>query len=121
MKPGAVLINTARGPIVDEAALVEALSAKKIRGAALDVFEREPLAADSPLVSMDNVILSSHSIAWTEELFRDMGRIDCEGALAIYRGEVPNNVVNPQVLSHPGFLSKLQKFKAAYATKGGSE
>ena len=47
---------------------------------------------------MENVILTSHSIAWTEELFRDMGRIDCEGALAIYRGEVPKHVVNPQVL-----------------------
>jgi len=121
MKPDAVLINTARGPIVDEAALVEALSTKKIGGAALDVFEREPLSADSPLVAMDNVILSSHSIAWTEELFRDMGHIDCEGALAIYRGEAPKNVVNPQVLSRPGFLRKLQRFKVEYATKGGSE
>jgi phosphoglycerate dehydrogenase-like enzyme len=121
MRQDAVLINTARGPIVDETALIEALSTKRIRGAALDVFEREPLGADSPLVAMDNVILSSHSIAWTEELFRDMGRIDCEGALAIYRGEVPNNVVNPQVLNRPGFLSKLQALKAEYAMKGGPQ
>ncbi len=98
MKPDAVLINTARGPIVNEAALIEALQSGQIAGAALDVFEKEPLSADSPLTSMDNVILTSHSIAWTEELFRDMGRIDCEGALAIYRGEVPAHVVNPQVL-----------------------
>jgi len=120
MKPDAVLINTARGPIVDEAALIDALQSGKIGGAALDVFEREPLSADSPLTKMENVILSSHSIAWTEELFRDMGRIDCQGALAIYRGEAPQHVVNPQVLSKPGFLEKLAQYKAAYATEGGS-
>jgi phosphoglycerate dehydrogenase-like enzyme len=74
MKPDAVLIDTARGPIVDEAALIDALQSGKIAGAALDVFEREPLSAGSPLTTMENVILSSHSIAWIEELFRDMGR-----------------------------------------------
>lgn len=120
MKPDAVLINTARGPIVDEAALIDALQNGQIAGAALDVFEQEPLSADSPLTKMDNVILTSHSIAWTEELFRDMGRIDCEGALAVYRGEAPKHVVNPQVLSHPKFLEKLAKYKAALAAPGGS-
>ncbi len=111
MKSDAVLINTARGPIVDEHALIQALETKKIGGAALDVFESEPLPRDSRLTSMDNVILTSHSIAWTEELFRDMGRIDCEGALAIYRGEIPASVVNRDVLSRPGFLKKLEKYK----------
>jgi phosphoglycerate dehydrogenase-like enzyme len=119
MKPDAVLINTARGPIVDEAALIDALETGRIRGAALDVFEKEPLSADSPLTTMDNVILSSHSIAWSEELFRDMGRIDCEGALAIYRGEAPQHVVNPQVLSRPAFLRKLEKHKAGFAARAG--
>jgi phosphoglycerate dehydrogenase-like enzyme len=119
MKPDAVLINTARGPVVNEAALIEALEKEQIGGAALDVFEQEPLSADSPLAKMDNVILTSHSIAWTEELFRDMGRIDCEGALAIYRGEVPRHIVNPQVLSHPRFLDKLANYKAALAAPGG--
>src|SRR5215470_9591921 len=113
MKPGAFLINTARGPIIDEAALISALVSGKVAGAALDVFEREPLAADSPLMNMDQVILTSHSVAWTEELFRDMGRIDCEGALAIYRGETPAHVVNREVLSRPGFLRKLEMYKAA--------
>ncbi len=115
MKPDAVLINTARGPIVDEAALIEALENGRIGGAALDVFEKEPLSANSPLAAMENVILTSHSIAWTEELFRDMGRIDCQGALAIYRGEAPEHVVNPQVLSSPAFLQKLAKYKAAFS------
>lgn len=119
MKPDAVVINTARGPIVNEVALTEALLHGQIAGAALDVFEHEPLNADSPLTKLDNVILTSHSIAWTEELFRDMGRIDCEGALAIYRGEIPKSVVNPQVLSHPRFLDKLSGYKAALASSGG--
>jgi phosphoglycerate dehydrogenase-like enzyme len=115
MKPDAVLINTARGPIVDEAALIDALQRGQIAGAALDVFEKEPLSPDSPLTSMENVILTSHSIAWTEELFRDMGRIDCMGALAVYRGEAPGDVVNRDVLSHPLFLEKLARYKAAFA------
>jgi phosphoglycerate dehydrogenase-like enzyme len=118
MKPDAVLINTARGPIVDESALISALQSGQIAGAALDVFEKEPLSPDSPLAKMDNVILSSHSIAWTEELFRDMGRIDCEGALAVYHGEVPKNVVNPEVLTRPLFLEKLAKYKAASMAGG---
>jgi len=113
MKPEAVIINTARGPIVQQAALIEALRSGHIRGAALDVFEQEPLSADSPLTKMENVILTSHSIAWTEELFRDMGRIDCEGALAVCRGEAPRHIVNPQVLPHPDFLEKLARYKAA--------
>jgi phosphoglycerate dehydrogenase-like enzyme len=121
MKPDAVLINTARGPIVQEAALIEALESGQIAGAALDVFEQEPLSADSPLTKMDNVILTSHSVAWTEELFRDMGRIDCEGALAVYRGEVPKHVVNPQVLSHSRFLEKLVAYKASLASQGGRQ
>jgi phosphoglycerate dehydrogenase-like enzyme len=112
MKPDAVLINTARGPIVNEAALVEALQQGRIAGAALDVFESEPLRPDSPLASMSNVILTSHSIAWTEELFRDMGRIDCEGALAVHRGEAPPHIVNPQVLSNTLFLDKLERWKS---------
>jgi phosphoglycerate dehydrogenase-like enzyme len=116
MKPTAVLINTARGPIVQDAALVHALETGQIRGAALDVFETEPLAAGSQLLTMDNVILSSHSIAWTEELFRDMGRIDCEGALAIRRGEVPPSVVNPAVLKKPGFLAKLERYRSTLPT-----
>jgi phosphoglycerate dehydrogenase-like enzyme len=120
MKPDAVLINTARGPIVDESALIEALQNGRIAGAALDVFEKEPLSSSSPLVAMENVILTSHSIAWTEELFRDMGRIDCQGALAIYRGEVPEHVVNPKVLSSPVFLQKLAKYKAAVSAEGNA-
>jgi hypothetical protein len=68
---------------------------------------------------MDNVILTSHSIAWTEELFRDMGRADCMGALEIYHGEVPHDVVNREVLARPLFLEKLARHKAAFAATEG--
>jgi D-3-phosphoglycerate dehydrogenase len=61
MRPSAVVINTARGPIIDESALIRALKAKRIAGAALDVFEVEPLPADSPLLKMENVLLSPHN------------------------------------------------------------
>ena len=61
MKPDAVLINTARGPIVDESALVHALQKGQIAGAALDVYENEPLPLDSPLMKMDNVMLAPHN------------------------------------------------------------
>ncbi len=111
MKPSAVIINTARGPIIEQQSLVRALETKQIRGAAIDVFEKEPLEAKSPLLELDNVILTSHSIAWTEELFRDMGRADCEGALAVMRGEAPKNIVNRDVLERTGFLKKLERLR----------
>ncbi len=110
MKSTAYLINAARGPIVDEPSLIKVLASRRIAGAALDVFTYEPIDTDSPLLRMDNVVLTSHSIGWTEELFRDMGRIDCEGALAISRGEVPANVVNREVLDRPGFRRKLEQY-----------
>lgn len=115
MKPEAVLINAARGPIVNEPALIRALTEGWIRAAALDVFTQEPLPASSPLVELDNVILTSHSIGWTEELFRDMGREDSIGALAVFRGESPRNVVNRDVLTQPGYLRKLAVYRERFA------
>ena len=117
MKKDAVIVNTARGPIIQQQALIDALENGRLGGAALDVFEKEPLEADSRLIGMDNVILTSHSIAWTAELFRDMGRMDCEGALAVKRGEVPLHVVNRDVLERPGFRAKLAAYKNAFAEK----
>jgi phosphoglycerate dehydrogenase-like enzyme len=115
MKPGAVIVNTARGAIIDQESLVRALENGRIRGAALDVFEREPLENYSPLLTLDNVILTSHSIAWTQELFRDMGRVDCEGALSVQRGTAPKHVVNKDVLERPGFLEKLESYNSLFA------
>jgi len=111
MRPEAVLINTARGAIVDEKALILALREGWISAAALDVFEREPLDPSSPLLEMENVTLTSHSLGRTEELFRDMGRIDCEGALGVRSGEPPLNIVNPDVLGRRGFKRKLECYR----------
>jgi phosphoglycerate dehydrogenase-like enzyme len=119
MKKDAVLINTARGPIVDEEALIAALQQNQIAGAGLDVFDQEPLSPDSPLVSLDNTILTSHSICWTNELFRDLGREAFAGALALCQGTIPPYVVNADVLEKPGFLKKLERLRSRFL-KGNS-
>ena len=111
MKPTAFLINTARGPIVQEGALVRALREGWIRGAGLDVFEKEPLPADSPLRDFENVILTPHGLAWTEELVRDNGLEACDNILAIARGEAPDTIVNKEVIARPGFQAKLARYR----------
>jgi phosphoglycerate dehydrogenase-like enzyme len=111
MKPSALLINTSRGPIIDQAALTRALQARRIAGAALDVFEQEPLAADDPLTQLDTVILAPHAIAWTDELVRDNGVGACENVLTILRGEVPAHTVNREVIARPGFQAKLRALR----------
>src|SRR5262249_31064976 len=89
MKPTAYLINTARAPIVNQPDLTAALQTGQIAGAGLDVFEVEPLPADHPLIQLDNVILTPHSLAWTDELYTDTGVSACENILSIFRGEPP--------------------------------
>ena len=111
MKPTAYLINTARGPIVNEAELIEVLDQRIIAGAGLDVFEQEPLPASSKLRELDNVILAPHGLAWTEELARDNSMEACDNILALASGQIPAPVVNREVLSHPAFLSKLEQFR----------
>ena len=117
LRPEAFLINTARGGIVDEAALIDALKSGRIAGAAIDVFESEPVISPHPLAELDNVILAPHSIAWTHELFRDIGQMACNMALDISRGKVPIGVVNKEVVERPGFQTKLNRFREKYATR----
>jgi len=93
MKPSAVLINTARGGIVDEQALFEALKEGRIAGAGLDVFEAEPLT-NSRVVELDNVVLTSHIGAHTREAVENMGRLAAANLLAMLRGEIPKYIVN---------------------------
>ncbi|MGZ8758362.1 MAG: hydroxyacid dehydrogenase [Aeromicrobium sp.] len=100
MKPTAFLINVARGPVVDEPALVDALHRRTIMGAALDVFEDEPPSIDNPLFALDSVILAPHSAAWTDEVFRDNGKAACAGILMLMNHETPAHVVNRDVLEH---------------------
>jgi phosphoglycerate dehydrogenase-like enzyme len=107
MKPSAYLLNTARGGIVDEAALVEALKARRIAGAAVDCFEVEPVAGPHPLGELDNVLLAPHSIGWTDELFRDIGRAACRAMLDLSLGVRPGRgVLNPEVFEQPAFRVK---------------
>lgn len=94
MKPTAFLVNTARGPIIEEAAIVRALTEGWIAGAALDVFEEEPLPLPHPLAELDNVILAPHAIAWTDQMARDNSIIACENVLSVLRGEIPQFTVD---------------------------
>jgi len=119
MKPTAYFVNTARGAIVNQADLVTALQAGQIAGAGLDVFEHEPLAPDHPLTRMDNVILSPHGMAWTDDLYRGNGTGACENVLAVLRGEVPRYTVNRQVIERPGFQAKLQSLRTRWTRLSG--
>jgi phosphoglycerate dehydrogenase-like enzyme len=111
MKPDAYLINTARGGIVDEDALYEVLSQRRIAGAALDCFAKEPVVKPHRFADLDNVLLAPHSIAWTEELFRDIGRAACQGMLDLALGKVPRGVVNREVFDRPGFVEKWARLR----------
>ena len=108
MKRSAYLINTARGPIVNEAALYKALTDKRIAGAALDVFEQEPASAENPLFKLDNIIVTPHSICWTDECFRGNAEGAFRAAVAVAKGEVPTYVVNSAVLQHPDVTARLK-------------
>lgn len=98
MKETAVLVNVARGGIVDEAALLKALKDKSIRGAALDVFEKEP-AGPNPLLEMENFIATPHMAGYTREALVETGMICCRGLVAALEGRKPENIVNPDVYS----------------------
>lgn len=99
MKREAVIINTARGGIIDELALVKALKERRIAGAALDVMEAEPPDPKSPILDMDNVVITPHIAAYTEEAMRRMGQMISEDIVRLYRGLRPFRVANPEVLS----------------------
>lgn len=93
MREDAYFVNVARGPVVDEAALIDALESGSIAGAALDVFEEEPLPADSPLWGMDEVIVTPHCAAFTRNYFRDVGDIVRENVERLGSGEALRNRV----------------------------
>ena len=97
MKPDAYLINTARGPIMDEAALAEALDSRTMAGAALDVMEKEP-PTSSPLFGRDNVIITPHTSFYSEESLVDLQTKAAEEVVRVLTGQAPRNPVNPEAL-----------------------
>lgn len=109
MKPTAYLINTARGPIVDQQALTEALQHRRIQGAGLDVFEQEPIDDNDPLLTLDNVIVTPHSICWTDECFDGNAKSACGSIIRVASGQIPPYVVNRDVIDSPKLRGKLAR------------
>jgi len=109
MKPTAYLINTARGPLVDEAALVTALTTGVIAGAGLDVLDPEPPKPDNPLFKLENVIVTPHSANYSDESAAELLRRPEEEVFRILKGQLPRCPVNPQVKAK--FEAKWGKLK----------
>jgi D-3-phosphoglycerate dehydrogenase len=99
LKPEAIVINTSRGPVIDETALVAALQAGRLAGAGIDVYEREPIGPEHPLCRMDNVVLSSHSAWYSEESLLDVKIRAAQASADLVQGRIPQYVVNPDVLA----------------------
>lgn len=116
MKSTAYLINTARGPIVDQKALTRALSERRIAGAGLDVFESEPPEASDPLFTLDNVVVTPHALCWTDQCFAGNGAADVKAVLDIKHGRPPNGIVNRMVLEHPQWKSRLAEYGQRFGT-----
>ena len=116
MKPTAYLVNTARGPIVDQTALTETLRERRIAGAGIDVFEQEPPDADDPLLTLDNAIVTPHALCWTDQLFAGSGAADVRAVMAVMEGRVPSGIVNRDVVDRPGWKARL----AGYGREFGS-
>ncbi len=102
MKPEAFLVNTSRGGVVDERAMIKALSTGKLAGAGLDVFEKEPPDPENLLFKFDNVVVTPHMASHTVESLRKMAVEVAEGVVKVLKGETPTNIVNPEVLKAKG-------------------
>jgi len=111
MKPDAILINTSRGPVVDEAALIKALQDKRISGAGLDVFSQEPVPNDNPLLQLENAIFTPHSSALTKECVIRMATEAVRCVLDVFDGREPPNMANRELLEGSKW-KLLRPFKA---------
>lgn len=117
MKPTAYLINTSRGPTVDQKALTTALQERRIAGAGLDVFEVEPVPADEPLLQLDNVIVSPHALCWTDQCFAGNGAADIKAVLDYMHGRMPAGIVNRDVTKNAGWLKRLEANRNAFGSR----
>lgn len=111
MKPGVILVNTSRGPVLDGDALAEGLSSGKVAAAALDVFEREPLPADSPLRRHPRLVLSDHAAWYSEDSLAELKRTVAEAAAQVGIGALPVAIANPEVLQK---LGRVQEWTPNY-------
>ena len=114
MKKSSYLINTSRGPVVDQNALYNILSENKIAGAGLDVFETEPLEMDDKILKLDNTILAPHSLCWTDQMFYQCGKDDIDAAKNVMEGKIPKNIVNKEILKNENWIAKLQSYEKKY-------
>ena len=114
MKKSSYLINTSRGPVVDQNALYNILSENKIAGAGLDVFETEPLEMDDKILKLDNTILAPHSLCWTDQMFYQCGKDDIDAAKDVMEGKIPKNIVNKEILKNENWIVKLQSYEKKY-------
>lgn len=111
MKPSAFLISTARGGLVDQKALYEALRYRRIAGAGMDVFEQEPVDADEPILKLENVIVTPHGLCWTDECERIMGESVLRSIQAVASGQAPEHVVNRDVIDSAKAQEKLRRYR----------
>ena len=114
MKPTAYLVNTARGAIVDQAALTEALAEGRLAGAGLDVLEQEPPDADDPILTLENVIVTPHALCWTDQLFAGSGAADVRVVLDVMAGKVPRGLVNKEVTKSAVWQRRLEGYRARF-------
>jgi D-3-phosphoglycerate dehydrogenase len=106
MKPTAFFINTARGPIVDEKALHDALASNRIAGAGIDVFEQEPVSPDNPLLKLQNIVVTPHHICLTDECINTIAASVFNACRDVANGRVPKNVVNQEVLGKVNYFHR---------------
>jgi D-3-phosphoglycerate dehydrogenase len=114
MKPTAFLINTARGPIVDQKALTKVLEKRRIAGAGLDVLGQEPPEPDDPILKLDNVVLTPHALCWTDQCFAGNGAADVRAVLDVQHGRNPHLVVNRAVIETEAWRKRLAAFRERY-------
>jgi D-3-phosphoglycerate dehydrogenase len=107
MKPSAYLINTSRGALVDEDALLRALKERWIAGAALDVLRTEPPPADHPLLALDNVIVTPHAAFYSETAIAELQAKAATNVARVLTGYLPHTVVNPDVRDRPAYRAGL--------------